>query len=94
MSLRVKGERVLIELDKPQETIKLKSVEIYIPQEYQRKSMTGVVKGVGDKVDLSRYEFKIGDKVVFKRFIGYDVNIGEKEYKICHPDDILGIVEN
>jgi chaperonin GroES len=38
-------------------------------------------------------EVKAGDRVLFGKYAGSEVKIGDEEYLIMREDDILGIIE-
>jgi chaperonin GroES len=37
-------------------------------------------------------EVKVGDRILFGKYSGTEVKLGEEEYLIMHEGDILGIV--
>ena len=39
-------------------------------------------------------DVKKGDKVLFSKYGGTDVKVGDEEYLILREDDILGVVES
>jgi chaperonin GroES len=89
-----------------QDRIMLKRVEektttkggIIIPDTAQEKPAEGKIVAVGDgktnddgkKIPL---EVKKGDRVLFGKYSGTEVQIEGDEYLIMREDDILGIIE-
>jgi chaperonin GroES len=51
----------------------------------------GKVKEDGTVAPL---DVKKGDKVLFSKYGGTDVKVGDEEYLILREDDILGVVES
>ena len=71
---------------------------ILIPDTAQEKPIQGKVISVGKgkvKEDGSHQpmDVKEGDTVLFGKYGGTDVKIGEEEYLILREEDVLGIVE-
>ena len=71
---------------------------IIIPDTAKEKPQKGEVVAVGPgkvmengtKVELT---VKAGDSILFSKYAGTDINIGNDEYLIMREDDILGIIE-
>ena len=71
---------------------------IVLPDTAKEKPREGKVIAVGpgkllDSGKRSAMLVKKGDTVLFGKYAGSDVRIGEIEYKIMHESDILGLVE-
>ncbi len=71
---------------------------IIIPDTAKEKPQEGKVIAVGPgKVDEKgkrvSLDVKKGDRVLFSKYGGNDINIGGVEHLILREDDILGIVE-
>jgi len=71
---------------------------IIIPDTAKEKPQEGEVIGVGPgKVDEKGkrlpLDVKKGDRVLFSKYGGNDIEIGGVEHLILREDDILGIVE-
>jgi len=70
---------------------------IIIPDTAKEKPQKGKVVAVGPgkvmdsgtKVELT---VKAGDNILFSKYAGTDINIGNDEYLIMREDDILGII--
>ncbi|MFQ6033660.1 MAG: co-chaperone GroES, partial [Candidatus Bipolaricaulia bacterium] len=70
---------------------------IIIPDTAKEKPMQGKVVAVGkgkvaDDGKLIPMEVKKGDKVLFGKYAGTEVNIDGEEHLIMREDDILGII--
>jgi len=81
------GEKVLLVPVKVEEKT---ASGIYRPDAGEQKSQLGEVRAVGHDADA---EMKKGDRVLYKKFAGDEVEYGNIEYIIIKQEDILAIVE-
>jgi chaperonin GroES len=93
--LRPLGDRILVQRDKNEE----KNIGgIILPDSAQSKQDTGTVLAIGpgkkDK-DGNTIEIcvKAGDKIMWDKYGGQEVNIDEEEFIIVKSDDVIAIVE-
>lgn len=95
-SIRPLGDHVLVKPEKEQEVT---ASGIVLPETADKeKKMEGEVVAVGPGKLLkngtrSVLEVKVGDKILFKKWGGDEVEMHDIEYKIISADDILAIVE-
>ncbi len=71
---------------------------IIIPDTAQEKPQEGKVEAVGkgkllDNGTVRPLDVKKGDKVLFNKYGGNDINIDGDEYLILKEDDILAVVK-
>ena len=71
---------------------------IYIPDTAKEKPQEGEVVAVGDGrilEDGSRIplDLEVGDRVLFGKYSGTEVKIGDEELLIMRESDVLGVVE-
>lgn len=71
---------------------------IYLPDNTGDKPQAGSVIAVGadttkDGAKVSS-PVKVGDKVVYKKWGGNDVKIGDVEYQFLQFEDILAVIKN
>lgn len=71
---------------------------IYLPDTAKEKPQEGEVIAVGpgrmlDNGSRVAPEVKVGDKVIYAKYGGTEVKIGEEEYLIMRESDILAIRE-
>lgn len=95
MNIRPLGDRIVVR--RVEEETKTAG-GIYIPDSATEKPSEGEVVAVGkgrftDKGDLIPMEVKIGDKVIFGKFSGSEVKIGDEALLIMREDDVLAIAE-
>lgn len=93
-SIKPLSDRVLVQ---PEEAEEKTQSGIIIPDTAQEKPQRGVVKAVGpgkyengQKIDMS---VKEGDKVLYGRYAGTELELDGGDYIIMRENDILGIVD-
>ena len=92
MKIKPLGDRVLV---KPMTSEEVTKSGIVLPEtaEKEQKEQGEVVAlGTGDKIKKLR--LKIGDKVVFGKYSGEEIEIDKEQYKFLKDEDILGIIEH
>ncbi|MBO2531905.1 MAG: co-chaperone GroES [Thermoactinomycetaceae bacterium] len=88
------GDRIVLEaIEKEEKT----ASGIVLPDTAKEKPQEGRVVAVGtgrwengQKIEL---EVKVGDRVIFSKYAGTEVKVGDKEYLILRESDVLAIVE-
>ena len=71
---------------------------IIIPDTAKEKPQEGEVIAVGpgkvtDDGKLKAMNVKVGDRVLFGKYSGNEVNMDDQDYLIMREDDILGVLE-
>ncbi|MEE8482762.1 MAG: co-chaperone GroES [Acidiferrobacterales bacterium] len=71
---------------------------IVIPDSAKEKPIQGEVVAVGNGKILENGEVrpldvKVGDKVLFGKYSGTEVKIGDEEMLVMREEDIMGVVE-
>ncbi len=90
MKIKPLDDRVLVQ---PLEEVESRtSSGIIIPDTAKEKPRIGVVIAVGTDEDL-REKVKEGDRILFAKYGGEEVEIDGKEYRIISRSDILAIIE-
>ena len=95
MNIQPLADRVVVE---PVESEEQKVGGIIIPDTAKEKPMQGKVVAAGPggrKEDGSRIamDVKEGDTVLYAKYAGTEVKIGDKKYLIFRETDVLAIVE-
>ena len=95
MKLSPLGDRILVTRVDEEELTK---GGIIIPDTAKEKPQEGKVVAVGpgktnDDGDTIPLSVKKGDKVLFSKYAGTEVNIEGDEHLIIREDDVLGVVE-
>lgn len=90
MKLKPMDDRLVLELIEQEEKT---SSGIIIPDTAKEKPIMGRVIAVGTDEDL-REKIKEGDKVLFAKYGGEEINFNKKDYKIVQRSDILAVIED
>jgi chaperonin GroES len=95
MKIRPLQDRIIVKRIDGEETTK---GGIIIPDSAKEKPQEGKVIAVGKgKVNedgkLHPLDVKKGDKVLFSKYAGTEINIEGVEHLIIREDDVLGVVE-
>ena len=94
MNIKPLGDRVVIKLLETEETTKS---GIVLPGSAKEKPQMAEVLAVGPggMVDGKEVvmEVKVGDHVIYSKYAGTEVKMGDDEYIIVRQSDILAIVE-
>ncbi len=95
MKIRPLQDRILVKRVEEEEKTK---GGIIIPDTAKEKPQEGKVvaggKGmIGDDGKVQPLDVKKGDKVLFSKYAGTEVNIEGEEHLIIREDDVLGVIE-
>lgn len=95
MKVKPLGERVLVRRIEPEE---VKKGGIIIPDTAKEKPQQGEVIAVGpgkldEKGKRTPMDVKKGDRILFGKYSGTEIEIDGEEYLIMQEDDILAIVQ-
>ncbi|MFV1997905.1 MAG: co-chaperone GroES [Acidiferrobacterales bacterium] len=71
---------------------------IVIPDSAKEKPIQGEVVAAGkgkimENGDVRPLDVKVGDKVLFGKYSGTEVKIGDEEMLVMREEDIMGVVE-
>jgi chaperonin GroES len=95
MKIRPLHDRILVKRLEEEEKTK---GGIIIPDSAKEKPQEGKVIAVGngkltDDGNLTPLDVKKGDKILFSKYAGTEVNVDGEEHIIIREDDVLGIIE-
>jgi chaperonin GroES len=95
MKLRPLQDRILVKRVEEEEKTK---GGIIIPDTAKEKPAEGKVTAVGngklgDDGKRVALEIKKGDRILFGKYSGTEVNVEGDEYLIMREDDVLGVIE-
>jgi chaperonin GroES len=95
MKIRPLQDRIIVKRVDEEETTK---GGIIIPDTAKEKPQEGKVIAVGkgkanEDGKLQPLDVKKGDKVLFSKYAGTEINIEGTEHLIIREDDVLGVVE-
>lgn len=92
MQLKPLGDRVLVRPVKEEEVTKS---GIVLPDTVDKESKAeGEIIAIGDGDKVKTLSLKVGDKVIYGKYGGDDVEINGEECKILSHDDVLGVFTN
>lgn len=83
------ADRVLID---PKEAETRTASGIFIPDTVKERPQEGTVIAVGPGKKDEPMEVKVGDKVIFGKYAGTEVTVGEESYLMVKQSDILAII--
>jgi len=89
MKIKPIDDRVLLETLESEEK---KVGNIIIPDTAKEKPQIGKIIAVGNDEDLQKI-VKVGDKVVYAKYGGTELELEGKKYLIVQRSDILGIIK-
>ncbi|NPV07128.1 MAG: co-chaperone GroES [Anaerolineae bacterium] len=94
-NLKPLADRVVVE---PLEEEQVTATGVYLPDTAQERPMKGSVIAVGpgrldDNGKRVPLEVKEGDKVLYAKYAGTEVKLGDKELLVLKESDILAIIE-
>jgi len=95
MKIRPLQDRILVKRIEGEETTK---GGIIIPDTAKEKPQEGKIVAVGkgklsDDGTVTPLDVKKGDKILFSKYSGTEVNIEGEEHLIIREDDVLGVIE-
>ena len=90
MKIKPLDDRVLLEAMPAEEKT---SSGLIIPDSAKEKPRVGIVIAVGTDEDLNE-KIKEGNKVLFAKYGGDEVEMNGKEYRVLQRSDILAIIED
>ena len=94
MNLKPLGDRVVLKQLVAEETTKS---GIVLPGQNKEKPQEAevIAVGPGGLVDGKEVtmQVKVGDKVIYSKYSGNEVKLGEEEYIIVKQSDILAIIQ-
>lgn len=89
INVRPLADRVMV---KPAEAETKTAAGIIIPDTAKEKPMKGEVVAVGPGKKDEPMTVKVGDKVLYGKYSGTEINVGSEEYLIMRESDIYAII--
>ena len=88
------GNKILVEPNPQTEKIG----RIFLPENAKEKSLEGTVitLGTGKRAKSGEhlgFEVNPGDKILYGKFAGTELEIGGRKFNLIHADDVLAIIE-
>jgi chaperonin GroES len=97
MSVKVRPLHDRILVRRMEEEEEVRKGGIIIPDTAKEKPQEGEVVAVGEGKKLESGErqpmdVEVGDRILFGKYAGTDVKIGEDEYLILREEDVLAVI--
>lgn len=94
-NLKPLADRVVVE---PLDEETMTATGVYLPDTAQERPMKGKIIAAGpgrldDKGKRVALEVSVGDTVLYAKYAGTEVKIGDKELLVLKETDILAIIE-
>jgi chaperonin GroES len=90
MNIRPLGDRILVKPLEHEETTK-SGIVLPDTAEKERKAQ-GQVVAIGEGEKIQKLNLKIGDKVIFGKYAGDEVELDKVEHKILKDDEVLAVM--
>lgn len=65
---------------------------LYIPDTAKEKPQTGVVVAIGEGTEEISITVKVGEKVLFPKYTGTEIKLGNEEYIIMDYEKVLAVL--
>tara|TARA_B100001121_G_C18665641_1_gene611179 strand:- start:1163 stop:1429 length:267 start_codon:yes stop_codon:yes gene_type:complete len=88
MKLKPLADRVLVKPLAAEEKVG----GIYIPDTAKEKPQKGEVVAVGPGDNENKMTLKVGDKVLYGKYSGTEINFEDNDYLIMKESDVLAII--
>ncbi|MDD5110110.1 MAG: co-chaperone GroES [Patescibacteria group bacterium] len=90
--LRPLGNRVIAQPLTEEEKTK---TGIILPDTVDKeKKAEGKIIAIGTGEKITKFNLKVGDRVIFGKYAGEEVKVDNVEYKILTDEDVLAVVES
>lgn len=90
MNIKPLGDRVLVKVLESKETT---ASGIVLPDSAKEKKAEGEIIAVGDGEKVQKLKITAGEKVLFGKYSGDDVEVEDVEYKILKYDEVLAVLK-
>lgn len=90
MNVKPLADRVLVE---PKEAETKTASGLFIPDTAKEKPQAGTVVAVGPGKKDEPMELKVGDKVLYGKYAGTELNVDGKIYIMMRQGDVMAVVE-
>lgn len=89
MTIKPLADRVVVE---PMEAETQTASGLYIPDTAKEKPQRGAVVAVGKGKTDEPMELKVGDRVLYGKYSGTEINVDGKDYLIMRQSDVLAVL--
>jgi len=94
MKIKPMHDRVLLKRLEQEEKTK---GGIFIPDSAKERPAEGEIVAVGkgkvmEDGSIKKLDVKVGDRVIFAKYAGTEINVDDEEYVIMREEEILGVI--
>lgn len=90
MQLKPLGDRVVVKAVAQEEVT---ASGIVLPDTVEKeKKEEGEIVAIGDGEKIKKLNLKVGDKIIFGKYAGDEVELEDTEYKILKDEDVLAVI--
>lgn len=90
MAIQPLGDRVLLKVLETEETT---ASGIVLPDSAKEKKAEGEVVAIGNGEKVTALGLSVGDRVLYGKYSGDDVEADGEEFKILKDDEVLAVVK-
>ena len=90
MNVKPLADRVLVE---PKEAETKTASGLFIPDTAKEKPQAGTVVAVGPGKKDEPMDLKVGDKVLYGKYAGTELNVDGKIYIMMRQSDVMAVVD-
>ncbi len=93
MNLKPLGDKLVIKKVEVEETT---ASGIVLPSSAKEESNISEIVAIGKDItedEKRKYEISVGDKIIYSKFSGNDVEIEKEKYTIIKYSDILAVIK-
>lgn len=91
MNIKPLGDRVVVKPLAQEETTK-SGIVLPDTAEKERKAQ-GEIVAIGEGEKIQKLNLKVGDKVIYGKYAGDEVEIDKVEYKILKDEEVLAVMQ-
>jgi chaperonin GroES len=91
MNIKPLGDRILVKPLK-QEDVTKSGIVLPDTAEKERKAQ-GEIAAIGEGEKIQKLNLKVGDRVIYGKYAGDEVEIDKVEYKILKDDEVLAVMQ-
>ncbi len=92
-SIRPLENFIFIKREEEEEELNVGGIKLAIPDSAKEKHNRGIVISVGNGKKIQELNLKPGMRILFSKYGGTDLELGNQKYIILKNDDIMAIIE-
>lgn len=96
MTLKPIGDKLVVQMVKNEEKENKTASGIVLPSSNKEEPQIAEVIAIGEDIlndDKKKDTVEVGDQVIYSKFAGTEVKLGDEEYIVIKYPDLLAVVE-